>query len=312
MEPERYELSEPRRYAFEIERRDFIRLFGGGLLVMVAASDLLAQESGRARPQGRGDTPDLAAWLHIDEAGAVQVCTGKVEIGQNIRTSLSQTVADELRVPIASVTLVMADTDRTPYDQGTFGSQTTPRMAPQLAKAAATAREMLIDQAAARWRVDRASLSARDGRIASADGRTLSYADLTKGQALTGTIPATPAVDPRDKWQVRGTSPQKVDGRAFVTGQHQYTPDVVRPGMLHGRLIRPDGYGGTLIEVDDARARSMAGVTIVRDGDFLGVLAPTERGATRAAAAVQATWRVPEGQPSSDTLYDHLRKTDDG
>jgi CO/xanthine dehydrogenase Mo-binding subunit len=312
MEPERYELSEPRPYTFEIERRDFMRLFGGGLLVMVAASDLLAQESGRARPQGRGDTPDLAAWLHIDEAGAVQVCTGKVEIGQNIRTSLSQTVADELRVPIASVTLVMADTDRTPYDQGTFGSQTTPRMAPQLAKAAATAREMLIDQAAARWHVDRASLSARDGRIASADGRTLSYADLTKGHALTGTIPATPAVDPRDKWQVRGTSPQKVDGRAFVTGQHEYTPDVVRPGMVHGRLIRPDGYGGTLIEVDDARARSMAGVTIVRDGDFLGVLAPTERGATRAAAAVHATWRVPEGQPSSDTLYDHLRKTDDG
>ena len=148
LEPERYELSEARRYTFELERRDFIRLFGGGLVVMVAASDALAQESGRARPQGRGDTPDLAAWLHIDETGAVHVSTGKVELGQNIRTSLAQTVADELRVPLASITLVMADTDKTPFDQGTFGSQTTPRMAPQLAKAAATAREMLIDQAA--------------------------------------------------------------------------------------------------------------------------------------------------------------------
>src|SRR5215208_4563446 len=109
IEPERYELAEARRYTFELERRDFIRLFGGGLLVMVAASDALAQESGRARPQGRGATPDLAAWLHIDEAGRVQVCTGKVEIGQNIRTSLAQTVADELRVPVAAIAMVMAD-----------------------------------------------------------------------------------------------------------------------------------------------------------------------------------------------------------
>src|SRR5262249_49006694 len=192
-EPERYELSEARRYAFAIERRDFMKLFGGGLVVMVTVSDLLAQESGRARPQGRGDTPELAAWLHIDEAGHVQVSTGKVEIGQNIRTSLAQTVADELRVPVASITMVMADTDKTPFDMGTFGSMTTPRMAPQLAKAAATAREMLIDQAAAKWSVNRTTLSAHDGKIVGKDGRALAYGELTKGQALTGTIPADPA-----------------------------------------------------------------------------------------------------------------------
>ena len=155
IEPERYEFSEARRYTFELERRDFMRLFGGGLVVMVAAADLLAQESGRGRGQGQAPPPDLAAWLHIDEKGHVHICTGKVEIGQNIRTSLSQTVADELKVSMASITMVMADTDKTPFDAGTFGSQTTPRMAPQLAKAAATAREMLIDQAAARWSADR-------------------------------------------------------------------------------------------------------------------------------------------------------------
>ena len=141
-EPERYELSESRRYTFELERRDFMRVFGAGLLVLVAAPELPAQESGRGA-RGNGDVPDLAAWLHIDEAGQVTACTGKVEIGQNIRTSLSQTVADELRVPVTSVTMVMGDTERTPFDMGTFGSLTTPRMAPQLARAAATAREML-------------------------------------------------------------------------------------------------------------------------------------------------------------------------
>ena len=99
-----------------------------------------------------------------------------------------------------------------------------------------------------------------------------------------------------------------MDGRDFVTGRHAYTPDVTRPGMLHGRIIRPDGYDGTLANVDDSRARAMAGVTVVRDGDFLGVVAPTERAAARAAAAIQATWKVPPGQPSSETVYDYLKK----
>lgn len=307
MEPERYELAEPRRYLFELERRAFIRLFGGGLAVMVAAGDLIAQESGRARPQGRADVPDLAAWIHVDESGVVHVCTGKVEIGQNIRTSLSQTVADELRVPIGSIEMVMADTARTPFDQGTFGSLTTPRMAPQLAKAAATAREMLIDRAAAKWQTDRAALTARDGRVLAPDGRTLSYGDLAKGQALAGVIPAAPAVDTPAKWQVRGTPVKKVDGPAFVTGRHQYTPDISRPGMLFGRVVRPDGYGGTLTAVDDAAARAMAGVTVVRDGDFLAVVAPSDRAAARAAAAIAATWNVPAGQPSSETVYEHFK-----
>jgi CO/xanthine dehydrogenase Mo-binding subunit len=311
MEQERYELSEPRRYTFALERRDFLKVFGGGLVVMVAATDALAQESGRARPQGRGDTPELAAWLHIDENGRVQVSTGKVEIGQNIRTSLAQTVADELRVPVAAIAMVMADTAKTPFDMGTFGSMTTPRMAPQLAGAAATAREMLIDQAAARWNADRATLSARDGRIVAKDGRALTYGELTKGQALSGTIPASPAVDPTDKWQVRGTAVPKVDGRAFVTGAHEYTPDVKRPGLLYGRIIRPDGYEGTLVNVDASRASAMAGVKVVRDGDFLGVVAPTERAAVRAAGAVQATWKVPPGQPSAQTIYDYLKKNPD-
>ena len=307
MEPERYELREARRYTFELERRAFMRLFGGGLAVMVAASDLVAQESGRARPQGRGDVPDLAAWLHIDETGRVHVCTGKTEIGQNIRTSLAQTVADELRVPLTSIAMVMADTARTPFDQGTFGSLSTPRMAPLLAKAAATARDMLLDRAAAQLQRDRGSLIARDGRVAAPDGRSISYGELTKGQTLTGLIPASLVLEPAARWQVRGTRAKKVNGRDFVTGAHRYTPDLSRPGMLFGRVIRPDGYGAALVAVDDAAARALPGVTVVRDADFLGVVASSDRAAARAAAAVKATWKVPAGQPSSETIYEYLK-----
>jgi isoquinoline 1-oxidoreductase len=309
LEPERYELSEGARYTFTLERREFMRVFGGGLVVMVTAVDLLAQqESGRGRGQTRGDNPQLAAWLHIDESGHVHVCTGKVEIGQNIRTSLAQTVADELRVPVASITMVMADTDKTPFDQGTFGSLTTPRMAPQLAKAAATAREMLIDQAAARWQVARETLTAGDGTVTGRGGKSISYGELTKGQALTGTVAATVAPESPGKWRLRGTAVKKVNGAEFVTGRHAYTPDLTRPGMLYGRMVRPDGYNATLTAVDDAKARAITGVTVVRDGDFLGVVAPTERAAARAAAAVQATWNVAAGQPSSETIYDYLKQ----
>jgi isoquinoline 1-oxidoreductase len=307
-EPERYELAEPRRYLFELERRDFFRVMGAGLLVTVALGDSRAQESGRGG-QGRRPAPELSAWLHVDERGRVTVCTGKVEIGQNIRTSLAQAVGDELRVPLDAVTLVMADTDLTPYDAGTFGSQSTPRMAPQLARAAATARELLIDRAAAEWQVDRTALAAKDGRIAGPGGRSVAYGDLTKGQKLAGTVASEAPLAPPERWTLRGTPVRKVNGRDIVTGRHQYTPDVVRPGMLYGRVIRPDGFGATLVSADDSRARAMAGVTVVRDGDFLGVVAPSDRIARAAAAAIRAESRVLAGQPSSDTVFEHLKKT---
>ncbi len=308
IEPERYELFESSRYVFEVDRRDFIRLVGGGLIVLTAIPRVSAQrESGRGG-QGR-ETADLGAWLHVDERGRVTAYTGKVEIGQNIRTSLAQAVADELRVPIESISLVMADTDLTPFDAGTFGSQTTPRMSRQLSRAAATAREMLIDRAAERWQIDRASLDAKEGRIVARDGRSLSYGELTAGQKLAGVVAAEPPVTAAAQWTVRGKPVKKVNGRAMVTGQHQFTPDIVRPGMSFGRIVRPPSFGATLVSVDDSRARAMSGVTVVRDGEFIGVVAPDERASHRAAATVAAEWRASEGQPSSETIYEHLKKT---
>jgi isoquinoline 1-oxidoreductase len=181
-------------------------------------------------------------------------------------------------------------------------------MAPQLARAAAAAREMLIDRAAALWGADRTTLSAADGQVAGA-GKTITYGELTKGQRLTGAITAETPIAAPAAWALRGTSPKKVEGRAFVTGHHQFTPDLVRPRMQYGRVIRPAGYIGTLVTVDDSAARAYKAVTVVRDGDFIGVVAPTERAATHAAAAIKAEWRVPAGEPSSKTLYEHLKRT---
>nr|MDQ3821303.1 molybdopterin-dependent oxidoreductase [Acidobacteriota bacterium] len=134
-EPERYELNAEPAYSFEMARRDFFKSLGGGILIVFTLKTVMAQsESGGARRGGNrgGELPqDVGAWLHIGEDGAVTAYTGKVEMGQDIRTSLAQAVAEELRAPLASISLLMGDTDLTPFDMGTFGSRTTPTMSPQ-------------------------------------------------------------------------------------------------------------------------------------------------------------------------------------
>jgi isoquinoline 1-oxidoreductase len=310
-EPERYELEAPPSYRFDLNRRGFIKILsamGGGLLVVATTPAAAQQETGRGGQQNRA-TDTLASWLHIGTDGRVTVYTGKVEIGQNIRTSLAQTVADELGAPIGTISLVMADTDLTPFDQGTFGSRTTPTMAPQLAKAAATAREMLIDLAAAKWQVSRKTLSIKSGAVTDGAGRSVSFGALTSGQNLTGVVSAQAPEEPRDHWTTRGEALHKVNARDIVTGRHVFPADVVRPKLRIGRVIRPPALGATPASVDDSQARAMAGVIVVRDGDFIGVVAPNERVAKAAAAAINVEWNLPTGLPTSETIFDHLTKT---
>src|SRR5262249_60421133 len=129
-------------------------------------------------------------WLGIGAEGRVTVFTGKVEVGQNIRTSLTQQVAEELRVGMNVIRMVMGDTDLCPWDAGTFGSRTTPTMGPQLRLVAATAREALVDLAAARWNVSRDKLIAENGKIVHASPkRSISYGELTRGDELVKTLP---------------------------------------------------------------------------------------------------------------------------
>jgi isoquinoline 1-oxidoreductase len=310
-EPERYELRAPPAYRFDIDRRSFVKILsamGGGLLVVATVPVTAQQESGRGGQQNRA-TDTLASWLHIAPDGQVTVYTGKVEIGQNIRTSLAQTVADELGAPIGSIALVMADTDLTPFDQGTFGSRTTPTMAPQLAKAAATAREMLIDLAAAKWQVPRQTLKAAGGAVTDGAARKASFGELTHRQNLTGVVSPQAPEEPRDRWATRGEALHKVNARDIVTGKHVFPADVVRPRLKIGRVVRPPALGATPTLVDDSKARAMPGVTVVRDGDFIGVVAPNERVAKAAAAAMNVQWTLPTGLPTSETIFDHLTQT---
>ena len=311
IETERYELFETPSYKFHFDRRDFIKAFGAGIIFIVPLSRALAQqrvqgESGRG---GNDRIPDdIGAWIHVDEDGLVTVFTGKVEMGQNIRTSLAQAVAEELHVPVAIIRLVMGDTDVTPFDMGTFGSLSTPTMAPRLRKAAAAAREMLIDLAAQQLSVEPASVTIVDARFVNHDkSKSLSLAEVAKGRKLVKVIPDNIATtQPRD-WTIAGTSVMKVDGKDFVTGRHQYTSDIKREGMLYGKVVRPATFNATLVSSDTKAAEAIPGVKVVHDGNFIGVAAADSQTATKAANVIAVDWKSP-GQPSNAELFDVLRK----
>jgi len=293
-----------------MRRRDFFTLLGGGIVVVLIPDDADAQESGGGARRGFNEPMPtaLSAWLHIGEAGVVTVYTGKVEVGQNARTSLTQAVAEELHAPIASIHMVMGDTSLTPYDMGTVGSMTTPRMWPQIRKAAAAAREMLVDLAAQKWRVDRSSITVADGRL-TAGSRSAEFGELTQGEKLTRTIPASAALTPATGWKVAGTSVAKVNAREIVTGAHRYAYDMRRPGMLDGKVLRPPSFGATLVSLDSSMAQAMPGVQVIRDGDFVGVTAPDPEIADQALMALSAEWKQLTPEASSRDVADYFRKT---
>ncbi len=307
IELERYELRGEPAYHFAPGRRDFVKLLGGGIVLFLAlSSETEGQESGGRRGGFRGEPlpQNLGAWLHIGEDGSITVFTGKVEVGQNSRTALTQAVAEELRTPPERIRLVMGDTDLTPYDMGTFGSRTTPTMNPQLHKAAAAAREMLLDLAAQKWNTDRAGLRCENGRIENGS-QTISFGELTKGQALTKTITADEPVTPAPRWKIEDSNVPKVDARKMVTGEHRFAYDMTRPGMLYGKVVRPPAFNSKLVSVDTS-AETLPGVTLVRDGDFIGLACADPQRLAVAADSIKTNWST-EPQIGASELFSYLK-----
>ncbi|HYL84288.1 MAG TPA: molybdopterin cofactor-binding domain-containing protein [Candidatus Angelobacter sp.] len=310
-EPERYEFAAAPIHQFELARRDFFKILGAGIAVFVVAQKALAgQETAPGHRSFHGEElpKEITSWLHIGEDGTVTGFTGKAEMGQNIRTSISQSIADELRVPFESVRLVMADTFLTPFDAGTFGSRTTPTMTPQFRRVAEAARDLLIGVAAKEWNVAPEGLVAADAKVTDpASKRSLSYAELARGKALAQNLPAEDPVTPAAEWKIAGKPLPKVDGRAFVSGSHQFTSDIRLEGMLYGKVLRPPSFGATLTSYEDSAAKAISGVTVVRDGDFVGVAAPSAHEAKTALDAIRVQWKeVP--QVSSKEIFSYLKK----
>ena len=276
-------------YNFELDRRKFFKITGGGLIVAFVLKDLVSFANETPPSESSSIAAgDVDAWIHIGEDGTVSVYTGKVEVGQNIRTSLSQIVSEEFMVPVLSIKMIMGDTDLVPYDAGTFGSRTTPQMGTQLRKAAATARQALVDMAAKKWNTTATGLRTENGIVVNtATNEKTNYGALTKGQKLMMTISDNVPVIAVKDWKVAGKSIPKVDQRNFITGKHIYVSDMKLPGMLYGKVLRAPSYGAKLIDADLTQAKNIPGVIVVKDGDFIGVAAPDIKTATKAIAVDQ-------------------------
>lgn len=286
-----------------LTRRRFVQLMGGGIAIVLSAKDLFA--SGISTPES-ADESTIAAWIHITDKGKVIVYTGKVEVGQNIRTSLSQVVAEELRVPMEAIEMIMGDTQLTPYDRGTFGSRTTPTMSPQLRMAAASLREELVTIAATRFKAKPSALEAVDGMIRY-QGKALTYSELTQGKKIAKSVNAQVALTPSSRWKIAGQSIPKINLRDFVTGKHRYASDIVVPNMLYGKILRAPAYGSSLDNVDTSSTSHRTGVQVVHDGDFVGAVAADSATAEAAIWDIKATW-MHKPQPSRSNIYDFFKQ----
>lgn len=310
LEQEHYESEERQSNQFEISRRAFVQLLGAGLLITVTGGVTFGQSrAGRSRRSGT-----VAARLHISQDGRITVMTGKVEVGQGSRTQLSQAAAEELRVLVDQIHLIMADTDLVPNDGTTAGSRTTPSTVPAVRKAAVTARRLLIDLACKRWQTDPTVVQVRNGAIThKATKQTITFAELAKAEdiakAFDHDIPRDVTVTPVSQWQVLGTSVPRPNRRDLVTGAHRFPSDIIRPNMLYGKILRPPAYGATLLTVDLADAKAMKDVVVLRDGRFVGCAAPTSFQAAQAINAIAdtASWDTAP-HPSSKNLFSYLKE----
>jgi isoquinoline 1-oxidoreductase len=177
---------------------------------------------------------------------------------------------------------------------------------------AVAARAALVDLAAQKWGVTPEGLRAADGKIVNPKtNAALSYGELTHGQQIAKTVPGDPPFTPATDWKIAGKAEPKVSGRAFVTGAHKYPSDISRPGMMFGKIVRPSAYKATLASVDTSAAEKMPGVKVVRDGDFIGVVAVDPSIAEQAMEAIKAKWNEPPG-PSNANILDYLKNNPDG
>jgi nicotinate dehydrogenase subunit B len=304
--PEQYELFEKRWAGKPLTRRNFFKRMGAGIASFLVVSDIVAGSISKTLAHGISED-DIAAWIHINEEGKITCYTGKVEVGQNIRTSLAQVVAEELFVNVEDIHFIMGDTFLTPYDRGTFGSLTTPQMAPKLRKAAASVRELLKSTAAQEWSTSSSGLQLEQGVVFHpGNGKKLSYAQLANGKQLSQRVNQDAPVVPVENWKIAGTSVPKANGKDYITGKHEYVSDMKLEGMQYGKVLRAPFLEAQLKSLDTTSAENLSGVKVVRDGDFVGVTAPDSTTANMAIAMIQAEWERKD-QPSREQLFSHLK-----
>ena len=250
------------------------------------------------KPAALTDARRLSQRVHFERDGTVSIASGKVELGQGIATALLQIAAEELDVEISRIRLLPASTAYSPDEGVTSGSLSIQDGGKALREACAKVRRLLLEKAARRFDVPVQELRVEDGTIRGRDIK-VSYWEFAEEE---GEIPGDAPVKPQAAYTVVGASVPRVDLPRKFAGEASYVHDMVIPGMLHARVVRPSKAFKRLLTVPD-----VPGVKVVRDGSFLGVLAEREEEAIAAAAKLRAKCTWEEGPPLPDDMRTWLK-----
>ncbi len=287
---------------------------GGALIVSFSMPDAFAQDQTPpaatpprppSLPGSLKDAPLLDSWVRIDADGSITVFTGKAELGQGFKTAFQQIAAEELDVPFASLKVITADTGLTADEGYTSGSQSTQYSGTAIQNAAAQVRELLVAEAARRLNLPVENFRTENGAVIAPDGQRFGYGDLVAGDMLHVQAQPKSKLKNPATYRVMGQPVPRVDIPAKVTGGAAYVQDMRLAGMVHARIVRPPSYGAELTECDTSAVEKLPGfVKVVRDGNFLAVVARKEFQAIKAMKVLSAAakWKEKPSLPKQDDL----------
>jgi nicotinate dehydrogenase subunit B len=284
----------------------------GALIVSFSLADAFAQDQAAPAaapapnpPGSLKGSPFLDSWIRIDADGSITVFTGKAELGQGFKTAFQQISAEELDVPFESLKVVTADTRFTANEGYTSGSNSVHDSGTAIQNASAQARELLVAEAARRLDLPAENLRTENGAVISPDGRRLGYGELVAADMLhVQAQPKSKLKDPAS-FKVVGQAVPRVDIPAKVTGGAAYVQDMRLPDMVHARVVRPPSYGAQLTDCETSAIEKLPGVVkVIRDGNFLAVVAKKEFQSIKAMNALSAVakWKETAGLPKQDDL----------
>jgi CO/xanthine dehydrogenase Mo-binding subunit len=291
------------RSAIRLSRRAFVQTLGA-LVVTFRWTPFAAAQPAAGPPRS------VDGFLALGRDGTVALSCGKVELGTGLSTAMVQLVAEELDVAPERVRIVMGDTARG-FDQGpTVGSKSLQLAGPEIRRAAAEARQVLLELATSRLGVEASQLAVDNG-VVKAQGRAVGYAELLEGRRFERSVGTGTRLKAPAEFKVIGKPVQRIELAAKVTGTHEYIHDVRVPDMLHARVLRPPAQGARLIRADESSLKGIAGnPRVIVRGDFVGVIAEREENAIAALRALKLEWRPGAAPlPAMDALETTLRAT---
>jgi nicotinate dehydrogenase subunit B len=308
-----------------LSRREFL-LSSGALVVSTGIgiprvfAQIGAPAHGATPPPQFPSPEQLDSWIAILPDGTAEAFFGKMDMGQGLEVAIAQIVAEELDVSVEHVTIRMGDTAITCNQGGASGSTGVSLGARPLRNAAAEARRILLERAAVSLKVPAEKLSVTNGIVTTSDSpvRSVSYAELIGGQHFNSPVSWNEQVGnfmdvkgqakPKSlrDYQLVGKSVPRRDVAGKIFGSADYVTDVRIPGMLHARMIRPPTGGSTIASVNPD---SIKNARVVRENEFLAVVAEKEWDAIEAARTLEVKWTAHEAAPfpGADGLHDHIR-----